>query len=76
MACLQIAKENDLRSLAFPCISTGRYGFPKEIAAKEVMGMFKDFQLNDLLQIKIIIVCSNTEDYRIYSSLLNELGFR
>ena len=29
-----VAKENDIRSIAFPSISTGEYAFPVELAAK------------------------------------------
>ena len=32
--CLLVAKENDIRSIAFPSISTGEYAFPVELAAK------------------------------------------
>ncbi|XP_074644085.1 macro domain-containing protein RSc0334-like isoform X2 [Tubulanus polymorphus] len=32
--CLDLMKENNLRSIAFPCISTGIYGYPNKNAAK------------------------------------------
>jgi len=31
-SCLNLMKENDLRSIAFPCISTGIYGYPQDSA--------------------------------------------
>lgn len=33
-ACMDLALENRIRTIAFPAISTGVYGFPKDLAAK------------------------------------------
>lgn len=33
-SCLQLCLEHGIRSVAFPCISTGHYGYPEEAAAK------------------------------------------
>jgi O-acetyl-ADP-ribose deacetylase (regulator of RNase III) len=35
--CLRLAREHGLRSIAFPCISTGSYGFPKAHACQIVL---------------------------------------
>jgi O-acetyl-ADP-ribose deacetylase len=68
---LQIAVKYNIKTIAFPNISTGVYGFPKfkaaEIAIKEV----KDF-LNTHNQIeKVIFVAFDEENYKIYQNKLN-----
>ncbi|XP_078048201.1 macro domain-containing protein PG1779 isoform X2 [Augochlora pura] len=40
---LTLAKENGLRSIAFPCISTGVYGYPQGPAAETAMITVKEF---------------------------------
>ncbi len=37
-SCLHVAKEHGIRSLSFPSISTGAYGFPIELAAPLALG--------------------------------------
>jgi O-acetyl-ADP-ribose deacetylase len=44
--CLQLAQENSLTSIAFPGISTGVYGFPKQAAATIAIQTISSF-LND-----------------------------
>ncbi|MBF0340646.1 MAG: O-acetyl-ADP-ribose deacetylase [Magnetococcales bacterium] len=41
--CLELAMENQARRIAFPGISTGVYGFPKEAAARIAIGTIRDF---------------------------------
>lgn len=41
--CLAVAKENQLRVIAFPCISTGIYGYPQKSAAKVALSTVKKF---------------------------------
>ncbi len=36
--CLRLANKHDLKSISFPSISTGAYGFPKPLAAKVAAG--------------------------------------
>jgi O-acetyl-ADP-ribose deacetylase (regulator of RNase III) len=68
---LSLALENEVRSIAFPNISTGVYGFPKDMAAKIAIGAVKDFLISTDQMDRIIFVCYDDENYRLYKSLLN-----
>ncbi|HEV8084365.1 MAG TPA: O-acetyl-ADP-ribose deacetylase [Chitinophagaceae bacterium] len=58
---LQLAIENDCRSIAFPGISTGVYGFPKKEAAQIAVRAVKEFlQFSDKIE-KVIFVCFDDE---------------
>lgn len=49
--CIKLAEEKNLSSIAFPAISTGVYGFPRERAAGIVAGLLKKyFEGNPKLQ--------------------------
>ena len=41
--CLELARENSCRSLAFPAISTGVYGYPKDLAAQTSLATTREF---------------------------------
>ncbi|MEO5344919.1 MAG: O-acetyl-ADP-ribose deacetylase [Magnetococcus sp. YQC-9] len=41
--CLEVAMENQARRIAFPGISTGVYGFPKEAAARIAISTIRQF---------------------------------
>ena len=43
--CLELAVEHDCRSVAFPAISTGVYGYPVDLAAETSLGATRDFLL-------------------------------
>ena len=75
-SCLYMAREHGLHSIAFPCISTGYFGFPKEeacdIAVQAVLGWLGD---NDDYRIGITFCCKDGENYDIYQKYLDdELG--
>ena len=42
-SCLRLADEHGLASIAFPCISTGVFGFPHELAARIAVNTVRDF---------------------------------
>lgn len=68
--CLEIAIEYKIKTIAFPCISTGVYKFPAERAAEIAFKTIKDFiQKNDGIE-KIIFVCFGDENYEIYSKII------
>jgi O-acetyl-ADP-ribose deacetylase len=67
---LKLASELEARSIAFPAISTGIYGFPKQRAAQiaitEVRGYFEG---NAAMQ-QVIFCCFDQETYRTYCDLI------
>jgi len=46
-SCLELMKEHGLASVAFPCISTGIFGYPNENAAKEALGTIRSWLENN-----------------------------
>ena len=71
-SCLEIAEENDVKSIAFCCISTGVFGFPQKRAAEIALQTVKDY-LNDHDGIeKVIFNVFKEVDLEIYDKLLNQ----
>ena len=69
---LELALENKIQTVAFPNISTGIYGYPKEEAAKIAVNEVKEFvQKNESLK-QIIFCVFDDENYRIYKELVNK----
>ena len=68
-SCFKQAMDKDIESIAFPCISTGVYGFPKEQAAAIALKEMRFFE-NRLDE--IIACCHSEEDRRIYLQLLGD----
>ncbi len=67
---LEIAKQNNIKTIAFPNISTGIYGFPKDKAAKIAIAAVSEFLENQRLPEQVTFVCFDDENYNIYSELL------
>lgn len=67
---LALAVEHQARSIAFPCISTGVYGYPNQSAAQIAVSTVKDFLQSNSLLDQVIFCCFLDEDYRIYKDLL------
>ncbi len=71
--CLRLAAENNIKTIAFPSISTGVYGFPieeaSEIALKEITRFLKNFSKIK----KVIIVCFDNGTYKTYNQKFKEL---
>lgn len=68
--CLRLAEENNIKTIAFPNISTGVYRFPKERAAKIAVNTVKKFLLEYKSINKVIFVCFDEENYRLYLRLI------
>ena len=67
---LKLAKKQLLHSVTFPNISTGVYGFPKELAATIALEAVREFMENNDLPTQAIFVCFDDENYSIYNNLL------
>jgi len=68
---LKLAKENGIKTIAFPNISTGAYGFPKDLASDIAIDAVKSF-LDENPEIeKVVFVCFDEENYLIYKKKLS-----
>lgn len=65
---LRIAVVNGIKTIAFPNISTGIYGFPKEKAASIALKVVKEFLIDHPEIEKVIFVCFDRENYEIYNA--------
>lgn len=66
---LKLAEANDIRSIAFPCVSTGVYRFPKveaaKIALREIVAHLKESYGG-----QVVVCCFSEADAKIYRDLL------
>ena len=68
---LGLAATEGFRSIAFPNISTGIYGFPKKLAAETAVGAVSEWLTQPTGQIELIVFsCFEEENYRLYSDLV------
>ena len=66
---LEVAVENDVTTIAFPCISTGAYGFPFERAEKIALDAIHEFlSYNTTIQ-EVIIIAFGKEDFSTLSDI-------
>ena len=71
--CLALAKENGVKTIAFPSISTGVYRFPVDQAAKIAVGEILDFLNKDDSVEQVTIVCFDDRTKDFYLDALAEL---
>jgi len=67
---LRLAGERDLASLAFPCISTGIYGFPPAPAAKIAVETVRAEAVAYPSLREVLFCCFSQEDLALYEALL------
>jgi O-acetyl-ADP-ribose deacetylase (regulator of RNase III) len=65
---LELALQKDVKTIAFPAISTGIYGFPKAAAAEIAVKVMKEYEGRFT---EIIACCFNAQDVEHYQSLLD-----
>lgn len=67
--CLHLASENKVKTIAFPCISTGVYRYPKVEAAQIAVKTVTEY--HKALPEKVIFCCFSENDATIYREILN-----
>ena len=68
-SCLDLVIEHGQRSVAFPCISTGIYGFPAREAAEVAINTVK-WYIDPPEDLEVIFVCFDDKSFAIYQELL------
>lgn len=69
-ACLELAAEAGLGSVAFCCISTGEFHFPNELAAEIAIQTVRKWQRQNPDKVEVIFNVFKDSDYAIYERLL------
>ena len=72
MNSLRVAAEARLGSIAFPCISTGIFGYPASDAARMAVGTAREFAAGESSIREIVFCCFSTQDFTLYQDLLVE----
>ena len=71
---LLLAQEHGIRSIAFPCISTGVYRFPADLAAETALAILKKTLPQCPSVEKIVFCCFSPQDAQRYRALLARDG--
>ncbi|KAJ1885793.1 O-acetyl-ADP-ribose deacetylase macrod2, partial [Kickxella alabastrina] len=70
-ACLDVARANGVRTIAFPCVSTGVYGYPAEKACRVVLPTVQEWLSNNRGAIDRIVFCMyNDKSVAVYESVV------
>lgn len=69
---LELAREHNCRTIAFPNISTGVYGFPKKEAAIVSVKTIKEFTFHKTDFDRIVLVCFDAENFNLLRELVKE----
>jgi O-acetyl-ADP-ribose deacetylase (regulator of RNase III) len=72
-SCLELAQQSGVRSIAFPSISTGAYGFPIDKASRIALKEISTHVKQNAIPEEILIVCYDEHTYNLYSRKLSNL---
>jgi len=70
-SCFALAVEHGIRSIAFPSISTGAYGFPMERAAPIAVREAKSFLEGNATVERVVLVCFGMSAYDTHARVVN-----
>tara|TARA_B100001250_G_C19742128_1_gene763563 strand:+ start:539 stop:1051 length:513 start_codon:yes stop_codon:yes gene_type:complete len=69
---LLLSTHHGIQSIAFPNISTGIYGYPKELAAKTAIDAVTQHQRSGRKLKEVIFCCFDDDNYQLYNNLLTK----
>jgi O-acetyl-ADP-ribose deacetylase (regulator of RNase III) len=72
-SCFALVESHDIKTVAFPSISTGAYGFPMERAARIAVRETKQFLERNRLVEKVVLVCFGATALEIHQAALREV---
>ena len=70
---LELAVQHGVRTIAFPAISTGAYGYPIEQATRVAVTTVRDFLAEDSTIEQVLFVCWDEHAARCYRAAVDEL---
>ncbi len=68
---LEVALEHGVKSIAFPAISTGVYGYPIEEATRIAVATVREFLKQNEMQMDVVFCCFSERDLAVYSKELS-----
>lgn len=71
-SCLELAEKNDIKSMAFCCISTGVFMFPNQTAAEIAVKTVKNYLDETGSDIKVLFNVFKDQDLVIYRGLVDK----
>lgn len=71
---LRLAREHGCRSVAFPAISCGVYGYPLREAARVAVATLNACLQGESLPDRVVLTCFNAEALAAYQAALSESG--
>ena len=73
-SCMRLVFEKGLKSIAFPSISTGVYGYPVEEASRVAVGAVREFLDESGWRGEVLFVAFSDHDYAVYTGALAEVA--
>lgn len=70
VSCLELAEKNNIKSVAFCCISTGEFRFPNDKAAETAVETVYRYKKLNESGVEVIFNVFKETDYEIYRKLL------
>ena len=70
ISCLELAEQNNIKTLALCSISTGEFSFPKELASEIATKTVKNYLNTTKSKLQVVFVTYSNEDYNLYKKLL------
>lgn len=67
---LELVAHEGLQSVAFPCISTGIYGYPIDLAANVAIATVREYLMQSSSIQSVVFCCFSQQDFEIYEALL------